>query len=112
MSVRRLTAAFAAAALGLTTPGLAGMFPSSTAAVDATPGYSVRHVSVAVLVGPANDQPCTVTADIYKPDAAGPRHRVPAILTTHGFGGSKDDGRQTAIAKGFVQEGYAVLTYS
>ena len=37
---------------------------------------------------------------------------MPAILSTHGFGGSKDDSNQTAIGKGFVNQGYAVLSYS
>ena len=112
MSVRRTAAAFAAGAVGLTTLGLAGLAPTSSAAVDPTPGYSLRHINVDVLVGPQNDQPCTITADIYKPDSARPRHKAPAILTTHGFGGNKADGKQTAIAKGFVNEGYVVLSYS
>ena len=37
---------------------------------------------------------------------------MPAILTTNGFGGNKADGNQTAIGKGFVRQGYAVLSYS
>ena len=37
---------------------------------------------------------------------------MPAILSTHGFGGSKDDDNQKAIGKGFVGQGYAVLSYS
>jgi ABC-2 type transport system ATP-binding protein len=35
---------------------------------------------------------------------------VPAILTTNGFGGSKDD--QAGIGKAFAARGYAVLSYS
>ena len=37
---------------------------------------------------------------------------MPAILSTHGFGGDKADSNQTAIGKGFVRQGYAVLSYS
>ena len=113
MTRRRPTAATAAVTAGLTaTAGLALLAPSAPAAADDTPGYSVRHITVDTRVGPNGDQPCTVTADLYTPDGASRRNRKPAILTTHGFGGSKDDGNQTAIARGFVQEGYVVLTYS
>lgn len=114
MPVRRTTAALAATALSLSTLGVAGATSQepAQAAVDSTPGYSLRHISVDVLVGPDGDQPCTVVADLYKPDGVGPLHKAPAVLTTHGFGGSKDDGNQTATGKGFVKEGYVVLSYS
>jgi predicted acyl esterase len=106
---RRTTAALA----GLTLVATGAALTATTGAVaDDTPGYSVRHITVDTLVGPDGDQPCAVTADLYTPDGASSRHRKPAILTTHGFGGSKDDGRQTAIGKGFAQEGYVVLSYS
>ena len=39
-----------------------------------------------------------------------PTHRVPAILTTNGFGGSKDD--QAGLGKAFASRGYEVLSYS
>ena len=63
-------------------------------------------------VGPAGDQRCTVTADLYKPDGVNRRHRAPAILTTNGFGGSKRGAGEVGTALGFVQEGYVVLSYS
>lgn len=113
MPVRRTTAALAAGAIAttmLTVGGLSGS--SATAQVDPTPGYTLRHITVDVLVGPDNDAPCTISADIYKPDSASKTHKAPAILTTHGFGGSKNDERQTGYAKGFVREGYVVLSYS
>ena len=74
--------------------------------------YSVEHVHVDVMVGPNGDQPCGITADLYRPDGASAGSPVPAILTTNGFGGSKDDSNEAAIGKGFAQEGYAVLAYS
>ena len=63
-------------------------------------------------VGPANEQNCRIDADLYLPDGASATRKVPAILTTHGFGGDKADSNQTAIGKGFVRQGYAVLSYS
>ena len=43
-------------------------------------------------------------------DRRDPTNRVPAILTTNGFGGSKDD--QAGIGKAFASLGYVVLSYS
>ena len=115
---RRLTAAvlatgLAAALTPALAPALAGGGGSPAAAApDATPGYSVRALTVDVLVGPDRDQPCTVAADLYTPDGVSRHHRAPAILTTHGFGGAKDDENQTATGSGFAREGYVVLSYS
>ena len=96
--------------------GAAGLALTSgtgaSAATDDTPGYSVQAITVDVKVGPANEQNCRVDADLYLPDGASATHKVPAILTTNGFGGNKADGNQSAIGKGFVQQGYAVISYS
>ena len=51
-------------------------------------------------------------ADLYKPDRASATNKRPAILTTNGFGGSKDDSNESAIGRGFVQQGYVVLAYT
>src|SRR4051794_32124250 len=108
---RRTLAALAATALtgaGLT---LTGLSADTAQAADATPGYSVRHITVNVKVGPDN-HPCLVDADIYKPDKASRTNKKPAILTTNGFGGSKDDSNESAIGRGFVKQGYVVLAYT
>ena len=55
-------------------------------------------------------QTCTIDADLYRPHSAGPDRRVPAILTTNGFGGSKAD--QAGIGRAFAQRGYTVLSYT
>jgi ABC-2 type transport system ATP-binding protein len=113
MQPRRPSAVLVAGALALTGLTVAGTGSGgAAAAVDATPGYSLTHLTVAVKVGPHGDQPCTVNADLYRPDGATRRRPAPAILTTNGFGGSKDDSNETAIGRGFVQQGYVVLAYS
>lgn len=99
-----LAGLLAATGLAVTGPPAAG--------ADPTPGYHLRHLYVDVRVGPEGDRRCRVSADLYEPDGVDATHRAPAILTTHGFGGSKDDASQTAIARGFVREGYVVLSYS
>jgi ABC-2 type transport system ATP-binding protein len=112
--VTRLTAVAATLALGATGLALAPALASgaASAVADDTPGYSVQALSVDVKVGPANEQTCRVDADLYLPDGASASHQVPAILSTHGFGGDKADDNQTAVGKGFVGQGYAVLSYS
>lgn len=53
---------------------------------------------------------CTVVAYLYRPSDATAAHPEPAILTTNGFGGSRDD--QDGIGKQFGQRGYVTLSYS
>ena len=112
MRTRSFTALVATSVLATTGALTAVGATSAGAATDDTPGYSVTPITVQVKVGPANDMPCTVDADLYLPDGASASRPVPAILSTHGFGGSKDDENQTAIGRGFVGQKYAVLSYS
>ncbi len=112
MNSRRTTAALAAGALGTALLTTTGLSATAGAASDDTPGYSLQHINVSVRVGPDAGKRCAVSADIYKPDGASAANPAPAILTTHGFGGNKADGNQTAVGRGFVQEGYVVLSYS
>lgn len=76
----------------------------------AAPSYSVTSLHFKVLVGPARTQTCDIVGDLYLPAAATPAKRVPAILTTNGFGGSAAD--QTPFAQQYATRGYAVLSYS
>lgn len=109
----RRTAALATAVLTATGATAAGLSTGSAqAAVDTTPGYSLHHITVRVMVGPHNDQPCVVDADLYRPDTASAAHKVSAILTTNGFGGAKDDSNESAVGKAFVKQRYAVLAYT
>ncbi|MGZ4493388.1 MAG: CocE/NonD family hydrolase [Nocardioides sp.] len=112
MQPRRVPLALVAGALAATGLTTLATSTGASAAVDDTPGYSLTHITVDVKVGPNGDQPCTVNADIYRPDGATRANPAPAILTTNGFGGSKDDSNEAAIGRGFVKEGYVVLAYS
>lgn len=89
--------------------GAALLVPPLTAGA-AEPAYTVSTLHFAVTVGPADDQQCDVVGDLYLPASATRESRVPAILTTNGFGGSKAD--QAGIGKAFAERGYAVLSYS
>ncbi len=117
MSPRRRTTATVTTAVLAAAAAVSGAVAAPTAdaahaAADPTPGYSLHHLHVTVHVGPDNGRACTVDADIYKPDGVSRSNPAPAILTTNGFGGSKNDSNETAIGKGFVKAGYVVLAYS
>jgi dienelactone hydrolase len=103
--LRRATPIAALALLG-------GSFlaPSLMAADAAEPAYTVQTLHFKVIVGPNNDQPCDIVGDVYTPASATPATPAPSILTTNGFGGSKDD--QAGIGKAFAERGYVVLSYS
>jgi ABC-2 type transport system ATP-binding protein len=80
----------------------------SGAQADATVTVTPLHFKV--NIGPTDSEVCDIVGDLYTPSAATPTSRVPAILTTNGFGGSKDD--QAGIGQEFASRGYAVLSYS
>src|SRR6476646_9730456 len=102
--MRRTAAAAIATALTATAAcALVGAAPT----VAATPSYTVRTLHFLVHTDPKGGTPCDIVGDLYTPRSASPTHRVPAILTTNGFGGSKDD--QAGIGKAFARRGYEVL---
>nr|EJI99246.1 X-Pro dipeptidyl-peptidase C-terminal non-catalytic domain protein [Rhodococcus sp. JVH1] len=102
---RRSTLAVVTAAAAVLTP------IAASAPVAADPvGFTKTTLHFQVLVGPNRDEPCDVIGDVYKPDSASASYRVPAVLTTNGFGGSKND--QAGIASFLASRGYAVLAYS
>lgn len=84
------------------------LVPQPTA--HAADGVIPTTLHFKVLVGPKGDQACDVIGDLYLPPDASSTHRVPAVLTTNGFGGSKDD--QASVGQALAARGYAVLSYS
>ena len=89
---------------------LVALVPVGAGTASADPSYTVTTLHFKTLVGPAGDKVCDVVGDVYVPAGASATSRVPAILTTNGFGGSKDD--QAGIGKAFAERGYVVLSYS
>ena len=81
---------------------------SAPAASAAEPAK--RALTFDVMVGPANDVPCTITADLYTPAGASKAHPVPAVMGTNGFGGSKSDFDKLAPA--YAKRGYAFFAFS
>jgi len=90
---------------------VAGLTTTAAGPAQAATTVSVSSKSIDVTVGPAGDRKvCTVVYDLYRPSTATRAHRKPAILTTNGFGGSKDD--QADLGRAFAKRGYVVLSYS
>jgi putative CocE/NonD family hydrolase len=90
----------------------AGVGLGGAPAGAATPAFTKTTLHFDVTVGPAG-QPqyhCDVIGDLYKPSSASQSKPVPAVLTTNGFGGSKDD--QATLAASLAGRGYGVLSYS
>lgn len=96
-----------AALVGVLALGAALLAPSSASAADP---FTVTALNFKVKVGPAGDTTCNVVGDLYLPRSASSSRRVPAIVTTNGFGGSKKD--QAGLGRYFARRGYAVLSYS
>jgi ABC-2 type transport system ATP-binding protein len=89
---------------------LVALVPTGGSTAAADPTYTVTTLHFKTVVGPAGDKVCDVVGDVYVPTAATATAPAPAILTTNGFGGSKDD--QAGIGKAFAERGYVVLSYS
>ncbi|MGA8988637.1 CocE/NonD family hydrolase [Aeromicrobium sp.] len=97
-------------ALAATAALAAGTLAAMTQTAQADPAYTVTPLHFAVNTGPTGTEPCDIVGDLYLPSNASSTQRVPAILTTNGFGGSKND--QAGIGRTFASRGYAVLSYS
>src|SRR3954464_13604234 len=101
--MRRLSLLAGALACG------AALMPATAGAADPPP-YTVKTLHFDTVVGANDDQHCDVVGDLYTPSGVDEHHPAPAILTTNGFGGSKDD--EATAAKAFAARGYVVLSYS
>jgi predicted acyl esterase len=108
--VHRSAALAAFAATAVTTAALAASAALTATGAAAITTVTSRTIHIDVTVGPNNDQACTIVADLYVPSTASAASPAPAILTTNGFGGSKDD--QAGAGQAFGREGYVVLSYS
>src|SRR3954471_2147485 len=94
--------------LALATSALGGLALAAAPSGSAAEPYTVSTLHFKVTAGPEGT--CDIVGDLYTPTAASSTNRMPAILTTNGFGGSKDD--QAGIGRYFASHGYVVLSYS
>ena len=112
-----------AAVLASTVPGTAATAAPARRAAAATsdgqapagPGpyaWEVQPLTLEVMTGPDADLPVTIDADVWVPEVASPSSPAPAVLTTHGFGNTKDAAEQLANSAYFASHGYVVLSYT
>lgn len=86
-----------------------------TGEAPAGPGpdaFEVRPLTLEVMTGPDRDLAVTIDADLWVPESATSATPAPAVLTTHGFGNTKDANEQLANAAYFASHGYVVLSYT
>jgi predicted acyl esterase len=92
--------------LVLTTAAVFALTAGSALAAEPTK----KELSFDVVVGPNNDTPCTITANLFTPPGASKSSPVPAVMGTNGFGGSKSD--FDTLGPAYAKRGYAFLAYS
>ena len=80
--------------------------PGAARAAD----FTKTALTFDVKVGPKGDQPCTITANLFKPSDVSKANPAPAVLATNGFGGSKADFDD--LAASYAKRGYVFLAYS
>src|SRR4051812_34041365 len=102
--MRRLATVLCVLALPAVSLGALAAAPAGAA----DPAYTVQTLHFKVGAGPEGT--CDIVGDLYTPTTASNGSPVPAILTTNGFGGSKDD--QAGLGRYFASNGYVVLSYS
>lgn len=77
-----------------------------------THDFTTTDALMDVLDGPDGQHPVTIDTRLYRPDNATVATPQPAILMTHGFGGSKLAAEVTNMASFLASHGYVVLTYT
>ncbi|GAB2771126.1 hypothetical protein GCM10027020_25230 [Nocardioides salsibiostraticola] len=77
-----------------------------------TTTFTTSDRVVPVRTGRSNDIEIGIDTRLYVPQSASRRRPAPAILMSHGFGGSKDSTEVLTTAAFFASHGYVVLTYS
>ncbi len=107
-----LTTALAAASLGVAVPATG---PASADVPKPSPGrhaFTTHDRMVTVHDGPGRTHEATIDTRLYRPENATRHHPKPAILMTHGFGGTKLSAEVVNTASFLARHGYAVLTYT
>ena len=116
MRVRLLIAALVAAPLAVL-PTVGAVSTSAHAEVRLAPApkapkFRTHDRLVTVHDGPDGTHETFIDTRLYRPVVATRRHPKPAILMTHGFGGSKLSAEVVHTASFLARHGYAVLTYT
>src|SRR4051794_16237014 len=110
MSTRISLAAAAALAAGvLAAVPTTTATPTASAASAAAPLGTTTNGCLRSVPDPGTTAKVPICYTIFKPRGAGARHRVPMILHSHGWGGSRTT--DPAAFRKFLRAGYAVLSF-
>ncbi|MBC7644919.1 MAG: alpha/beta fold hydrolase, partial [Thermoleophilia bacterium] len=80
------------------------------ASATRTPPVATHHQFITVVNGQLRDEHVSLDTQVYVPAGVSSQHQAPAVLLSHGFGGSRhtlDD-----QARYYARHGYVVLAYS
>lgn len=88
----------------------ASVAPAVRAATAPPAAYHSSLLHFLVHIGPGGGEACDIIGELVVPSRASSSHRVPALVTTNGFGGSYTD--MLSLAQAAATDGYAALTYS
>jgi len=92
---------------------LAGTTLAMLPGASAAPAQAATHAAkVTVHDGPDGKHVAVIDTTLYVPPTATARHPAPAVLVTHGFGGSKDSGNVVNWARFLSSHGYVVLAWT
>ncbi len=73
--------------------------------------WTIEPVVVPVVNGPDDEFTVDISVNLYVPDGASSTNQMPSLLTTHGFGNSKESNEQLANSAYFASHGYVVASY-
>ncbi len=82
----------------------------AAASAGGSPAPAERRALLPVTDGPAGDQHVVIDTDVFTPAGVDAANPAPAVILSHGFGGSLDEVRGDALDA--ARRGYVVLTYS
>src|SRR3954447_7075019 len=101
-----MRAVTALTSLALATASFSGLALATAPSGSAVEPYTVSTLHFKVTAGPEGT--CDIVGDLYTPTSASSTNRMPSILTTNGFGGSKDD--EAGRGRSFASNAYVVLS--
>jgi pimeloyl-ACP methyl ester carboxylesterase len=94
-----LGSALAATALAVPTLATAGASPTTT------------NGCVASVPEPGSTTPVNICYSLFKPAGADSTHKVPMVMHSHGWGGSRETSATSTTVKPFLDAGYGVLSF-
>src|SRR5690349_11249398 len=104
----RARAVLGGAAL-LATAALAVPAATTTAPAAAAPAATVTEGCLASVPEPGGTTPVKICYSVFKPASASSRHRVPMLMHSHGWGGSRTTDPASFAA--FTDAGYGVISF-